>query len=196
MAGLENILNKISADSAAKVENIIFQAETEASEILAKAKEEAEKQSKLSLENAEKEADNIIARAESSAKLDSQNTKLETENEIIEDSINSALSQLNDLPDSEYFDVIKKLVKKYASNKQGVAFFSKRDLDRLPANFESDLNSLLSDEAKLVISNEPIAIKNGVVLEYGEVDINCTFDALASDIKDQLKDKIYKILFA
>lgn len=196
MAGLENILNKISSDSVANAEYVVYQAETEASEIISKAKAEAEKASEASLSNAEKEAENIIARAESAAKLETKNIKLKTENEIIEDTINSALSMLNDLPDNEYFDVVKKLVGEYATDMQGVALFSQRDLDRLPDGFESDLNSVLPEGGKLEISKNPAMIKNGVVLEYGNIDINCTFDAIVSDKKELLKDKVYKLIFA
>ena len=196
MAGLENILNKISSDSVANAEYVVYQAETEASEIISKAKAEAEKASETYLSNAEKEAENIIARAESVAKLETKNIKLKTENEIIEDTINSALSMLNDLPDNEYFDVVKKLVGEYATDMQGVALFSQRDLDRLPDGFESDLNSVFPEGGKLEISKNPAMIKNGVVLEYGNVDINCTFDAIVSDKKELLKDKVYKLIFA
>ena len=103
---------------------------------------------------------------------------------------------LNDLPDNEYFDVVKKLVGEYATDMQGVALFSQRDLDRLPDGFESDLNSVLPEGGKLEISKNPAMIKNGVVLEYGNVDINCTFDAIVSDKKELLKDKVYKLIFA
>ena len=53
MAGLENILNKISSDSVANAEYVVYQAETEASEIISKAKAEAEIASEASLSNAE-----------------------------------------------------------------------------------------------------------------------------------------------
>ena len=51
MAGLENILNKISSDSVANAEYVVYQAETEASEIISKAKAEAEKAAKEKLQN-------------------------------------------------------------------------------------------------------------------------------------------------
>ena len=75
--------------------------------------------------------------------------------------------------------------------------FSKTDLERLPQNFLDSLEVSLKDikNASLTISEEAAQIDGGFILKYGEIEENCSFEALFIDSKDELQDKINAFLF-
>ena len=68
---------------------------------------------------------------------------------------------------------------------------------RLLVSYSSDALEIKSvaKDADLKISETPANIKNGFVLSYGDVEENCSFDALIEASKETLQDKIGQMLF-
>ena len=117
--------------------------------------------------------------------------------QVINDIIEKARLKLTGLPDNEYFEVILNIVKKHAHNQAGVIKFSQRDLDRLPEKFDKKLNEAIKDieNASLSISEESVPIDGGFILVYGDIEENCSFEALFNHSKDELQDKVNAFLF-
>ncbi|MFY9198891.1 MAG: V-type ATP synthase subunit E family protein [Acutalibacteraceae bacterium] len=196
MTGLNKIIDKISQDSVAKCDGIIFDANNEATKIKNAAVAQGDAQKQEIIKEAKAKADAIIEMANSSASLEIRKNLLATKVEILNDTIDAAYEQMKAMPDKEYFAAIYALVKKYAQNMQGVMVLSQKDLDRKPKDFEKKINAQLSKDARLEVSNKPANIGEGFILIYGDVEINCTFKAIIEDSRDELKDKIYDMIFA
>jgi V/A-type H+-transporting ATPase subunit E len=49
--------------------------------------------------------------------------------------------------------------------------------------------------ASLIISENTVTIDGGFILKYGDVEENCSFDALFSSAKEELSDRVNAILF-
>lgn len=196
MTGLNKIIDKISQDSVAKCDSIIFDANNEATKIKNAAVAQGDAQKQEIIKEAKAKADAIIEMANSSASLEIRKNLLATKVEILNDTIDAAYEQMKAMPDKEYFAAIYALVKKYAQNMQGVMVLSQKDLDRKPKDFEKKINAQLSKDARLEVSNKPANIGEGFILIYGDVEINCTFKAIIEDSRDELKDKIYDMIFA
>ena len=60
---------------------------------------------------------------------------LEAKQQVIGEMIEAAKDSLYQMPDTDYFEVIYKVVEKNALNKAGEIVFSKRDLERVPASY-------------------------------------------------------------
>ena len=196
MAGLNKIIERIAQDSAVKCDGIIFDAQNEAAKIKEAAIVKADNEKESILANAKKEENAIIDMAESGAELDSKKLILSTKVELIEKAIDAALEKLNAMPDEEYFAAIYALVKKYAQAAKGEMVLSKKDLGRIPGDFEKKINTGLPKGAKLTLSKKPGNISNGFILVYGDIEINCTFEALIAEKRDEIKDELYGIIFA
>ncbi len=196
MTGLNKIIDKISQDSVAKCDGIIFDANNEATKIKNAAIAQGDAQKQEIIKEAKAKASAIIEMANSSASLEIRKNLLATKVEILNDTIDSAYEQMKAMPDKEYFEAIYALVKKYAQNMQGVMVLSQKDLDRKPKDFEKKINAQLPKDASLEVSNKPANIGEGFILIYGDVEINCTFKAIIEDSRDELKDKIYDMIFA
>ncbi len=194
MGGLENILQKIEQDaldrinaindeSAQKVkalkDEIITKANAEAKEIVAEANEKAARISEGSKSNCE----TYLKRQELAAKSAV---------------INSLLAQVKDklksTTDEEYFEDLKSLILKYAMDGTGELILSKKDADRLPKGFVDEVNKKLEGKSVKLSDFTDDNIDGGLVIKYGEVEQNCTFDALIDEKMYEIKDNLYKLI--
>jgi len=196
MAGLEKIIERIASDSAAKCDGIIFDAQNEAQKIKDAAAQQSSDNQAAIVEAANKEAKAIVDMAESGAELEGKKQLLATRVEVINKAIDVASKKLGDMPDDEYFAALYALAKKYAQSGEGTMLLSKKDLGRLPKDFDKKINEGLAKGAKISVAKDPSNISDGFILVYGDVEINCTFDALIEDARDDIKDELFSIIFA
>lgn len=191
MTGLEKIIEHIRQDSDVAAGKIISDTQKEVDEALAVAKKECDElERKLNEKNSAAVA---LAknRAESAAALAKRKKLLAARQEIINETLETARKSLLGLPAGEYFDTLTKMLRKYALPEAGEVVFNKNDRDRLPADFKAVL-----EEKKLKVADESAAIDGGFVLKYGEIEENCSFEALFAAEKEDLQDKIRDLLFA
>lgn len=197
MTGLDKIIKVIEADAKASVERILNEAKEEEDKIISLAKEEASKEISEINQKSASEVKAILSRAQSSAKLIRRQMLLDAKLTMINEIILKAKHKLTSLPDTEYFEIILQLVKKHAHTQQGIIKFSKADLDRMPKKFEKSLDSAIKEipNASLTISKECAMINGGFILVYGDIEENCSFDALFNEAKEELQDKVNAFLF-
>jgi len=197
MTGLDKILKVIEDEAQAKADEIINEAKKTADDILAAAKQEGEQQAALITQRLSNEINSIISRAESAANLLERKAILEAKQQIINEIISKARASLSKLSDDEYMEIVLKLVKRYAHNTRGEIVFSAVDKKRLPADFADRIKAALSDKAgaELVLSEKNADINGGFLLVYGDIEENCSFDALFEAVKDDLQDKVNSFLF-
>lgn len=195
MAGLDKIIERIKKNSEINCDSILNDAEKQADELRAAS----EAKSKADVERIAAETDRkskeIIDSAHSGSELEEKKEILSAKVEIIDSVIDQVSQTLKDLPDEKYFDAIYKLAGKYARPEDGVMLLSKKDLDRLPADFEKTLNSQL-EQGSIKVSKDPRDLDGGFVLSYGGIEINCSFAALIKESEDDIKDELSRILFA
>ncbi len=191
MSGLDKILEHISSEAAENAKKIIDNAKAEAERILENDKAEGArlesqigKQSELDVAAASK-------RIQSAADLKEKRMILEAKQKEIDSVIDAALEKLTGMADGEYFAYLEKMLDKYATGAEGTIRFSAKDLGRLPADFEAKAAA-----HKLTLSKEPVNIGGGFVLVYGDIEENCSFEALINASREVLQDKIGQILFS
>ncbi|BCJ94777.1 hypothetical protein acsn021_23460 [Anaerocolumna cellulosilytica] len=197
MTGLEKILKHIEEDAVSAADKIVAEANIKAAEILAEAQTEGEKRCAEIAERSKLEVQSCLSRAESAARLHEKKLILSTKQEIIGDVIAKAKESLIKLPDKEYFNILLKMVQKHALAQTGQILFSPDDKKRLPNDFSQAIEDCLKgvDGAALSLSEDTRNVNGGFVLVYGEVEINCSFDALFASAREDLQDKVCQILF-
>ena len=123
-------------------------------------------------------------------------TKHDIDGRDIEEVIEEAKNLIYALPDSVYFDKILKLAEKNVSPATGTIIFNEKDLNRLPADFETKLNAIaVSKGGKLTVSKETRPIDGGFVLLYEGIDQNCSITSLFETNLEAVQDKVQKLLF-
>lgn len=197
MTGLDKILKHIEEDAVSAAEQCLAEAKHKADEIMAETRAEGEKKCAKIAEDSKMDVQSCLSRAESAANLQEKKLILKAKQEIISEVINNAKNSLLKLPDKEYFDVIIKMVQKQALTGAGYIMFSETDYKRLPSQFNEALKNCLSGKAgaSLTLTDETVNINGGFILVYGDVEINCSFDALFAAAKENLQDKVSEVLF-
>ena len=194
MTGLEKIISQIEYESNDRCRIIIEEANKKAQGIIDSAEAEASGILKESEEQTAKKLDNMSQSAVSSAELAKSKILLKSKLEIIDDMLDKALNEIRALGDEEYFEIIKSLILSNAKEGEGVLRLSAKDCARLPKDFLSSVNKALGDK-KIVLGDEA-DINGGFLLIYGDIDINCSFDAIASSKRDELRDALNSLLFS
>ena len=197
MNGLDKIIAQILDDADSEAKEILTAAEKESEEIRKAASESVKK---LEAENAEKLSQKeklYMERIASSADLKKRQAILLAKQQVIAGMLEKAHEALLEKEDAEYFALIEKMLGRFALDKTGAIYFSKRDLDRLPKGFEAVIEKAAEKKGgSLVLVKEPKNIDGGFVLVYGGVEENCSFKAIFSARKDELSDKVHEMLFS
>lgn len=194
MTGLEKITASILEQAKENEEAILSYADSKAEKVLKEAETKAQAEydgivgkaneiAQKNIEVAESENDALRSRELLSAKV-----------EAVYEVISLLKKEVLALPEPEYFAFMERLVIRYATAPGGVVRFSARDLARLPKNFISDVNGKL--EYKVTLSDTPAETENGFILDFGDIEENCSIDALLLSMQDALKENIVQSLFA
>ncbi|MCR5100980.1 MAG: hypothetical protein K6B41_06460 [Butyrivibrio sp.] len=196
MAGLDKIIGEINAESQRVIDDIINKANSEAQAIKAEAEKSAnESCEKLSRDKQIRLSDQL-SRAQSAAALAKRQRLLQEKQLIISEVIASAKEKLIALPDSEYFDMVLKLVKKSALPEDGEIIFNQKDKGRLPADFSSKVAAVAKEAGgNLKVSDSTRNIDGGFVLVYKGIEQNSSISALFDTNIEALQDKIQGLLF-
>lgn len=192
--GLDRILEQIRADAEQKAAEAVAAAEQEAEALLKKAADEAEAQSAEILADGAAASEDIRSKAQSAAVFSRRRTLLAAKQSAIRDTIDAAKNRLRALPDAEYFTVLLKLAQKYAASGEAQMLLNRKDLARMPADFEAQLSKAVPN-GHITVSQTPHDFADGFLLVYGGIDINCTFDALFESEADTLQDLAGALLF-
>lgn len=193
MTGLEKILSQIEHESNDRCREIEENATKEAEQIINRANEQANEYIAMRKTASDKKAELITQSAQSSAQLTQNRTVLKEKLAIIDDILLRSLEVIKALPKKEYFEILKELIYQNARQGEGELRLSKEDTAKLPSNFiDSVNNSLKGSKIKL---GKSIGIDSGFILVYGDIDVNCSFDAIAAAKKDELRDTLNNLLF-
>ena len=181
MSGLENIIARIEAENEAQCEAVAAEAADRAAQIVAAADTEGRETVRAAAAEAQKQAGQMVARAKSAGALAARRALLAAKVELVDEVLAEAKQTLASLPADRYFETLRALAVKNKQAGEGVLFFGEKDLARLPADFAGTLGAGIS------VSETPAPISDGFLLKYGDIEINCTLDALFAAARDPLK---------
>ena len=194
MSGLEKIISQIEYESNDRCRSIIDNAQKKAALIVEEAGAQAQSILDDGRNETAKKVENIKQGAQSSAQLAKNKILLESKLEIIDEMLKKALDELRNLPEKEYFDILGSLIIANAKEGKGLLCLSEKDGKALPKDFIDSVNKKLENGSVELSSTADI--NGGFILIYGDIDINCSFDAIASSKRDELRDALNKLLFA
>ncbi|MCQ2506072.1 MAG: V-type ATP synthase subunit E [Lachnospiraceae bacterium] len=190
MTGLEKILEQIKLEAKEESDKIIAAANEEAAVITSEGdKECAAIQASIDAKYASmKEV--AKQRGDSTAALTERKLLLKAKQEIIDDVFVKAQKHLNSLDVADYFEFLAKLLNKYALKEKGEIILSAKDKKRITDDFKAEI-----EKHQLKVAKETGKFEGGFVLNYQDIEENCSFDAIFSAEKENLCDKIREMLF-
>ena len=134
--------------------------------------------------------------ARSAAMQSERQTILKAKVEAVSETLDKLLNALKSLPEGEYFDAVIKLASRNCMPGKCTASLNSSDLARMPSDFAGRLTDALGAAgAECTFSDTPSDIGSGVFLDYGNIGIDCSFEAIIEENSDLYKEKISRIIF-
>ncbi len=193
MGGLERIVKSILNEAKGKVDEILSRARKEVSEISLEYEQNKEKILEENTVCTQEECMRISKKTEAEADFEARRLILSAKRDAIEKILATVKDKIKNLPQEEYFDLLVKLAKLNREEIPGEMLLSKKDLQRLPKDFEEKINRGL-EKGKITISDADIDIDAGFIIRYGKIDINCSIDSIFEDKKNTLSDIITEMI--
>ncbi len=195
MSGLETITKTILDEAGAEARQVLEQARQEAGRTLAEARAATEGDCEKIVEAGRQKAEAVRARAAAAADMERRRALLAQKQQLLDQTVRVAREALSALPEAEYFALLMRLAKQNAEAGTGVMYLSKRDLGRLPEGFHQALNAALPEGAALDISSQARPIDGGFILQYGDIEQNCSLSAIFDVNREKVLDEAREALF-
>lgn len=220
MTGLDKITAKIVSDAEARADEILRAADAECEAIRARYAAEAEADRRRIDEQAEREFAAIIDRARSSAAAACKDVEVKIKSDIVEEAYQTAFRDMRNLPDGEYLDMLISMLKgavkrQLELERQNLEEYGEepsadtyevllnwRDREKHGKALISGLkNSVvgkmkLADIDRIRLSHDTADISGGLILRAGEIETNCSFEMLFSQVRRNTEQKVSCALFS
>ena len=183
MSNVKNITSKILKAAA----------EEEKNKILSKKASSANEIAQEILQKAEADAKSKKERVISSAKLKVRNNKLAAKQEIIDEVFEKSRNKLTELSKEQFLNFVKNSILSMNLTGKQTLILNETGLKFVDDSFIDELNK----EAKATIALSKTAgnFKGGFILENNGIEINSTYEALVSSLRDELEFEVAKVLF-
>ncbi|WP_251860457.1 V-type ATP synthase subunit E family protein [Clostridium sp. Marseille-Q2269] len=198
MSSINNLTEKILKEAKIKKEQLIKEAKEEGKKILDKKIDDAKVIEKNTIEKAQKESIVRRERILSNAELKVRNKKLESKQQVIEKVLDKSLEKLSSLSKEEYLSYIKERILTLPIQGDEKLIISSKDKLLITEAFVNEINSELAKKGKLgslALSNKTRDFRAGFILEKNGIEINNSFEALISSMKDELEYEVARVLF-
>jgi len=195
---IKEIKEKIISDAQINADEIIFQAESRASEIISKGKKEAENIKKDILAKNRQEGLLKKNKILTEANLNAKKTILYEKQFVIESIFKKALENILKLDSREYCKFIKKLILNNIEKGNEIIYIGEADKKRITKEFIDNINSELGRDGKngeLKLNNSYIQIKGGVIIGSGNIRKNISLELLLQKAREEYEMEISKQLF-
>lgn len=197
-SGLDRLTRRILSDADAEVERVKNEARAKADGIIKKAAAEAEARRNEILEKASREREIRKQRIITLARLEGRRAVLAAKDKAIQGIFETALEALVNADEDRYLGFLASLLAGSASGDAQEVILNPRDRDRLGARLLSEAGRLLGDctkSGRIRLSQETRPIKGGFILRTGNLETNCSLEALFNIHRDKLVPQVAKVLF-
>ena len=195
MASINNLTSKILRDAEERKESILSSAEEEKNKILSKKIAKAKEIEKEIIQKAEVEAKSRKERILSSASLKVRNNKLSAKQEVIKEVFEKSIDVLASISGDDFLRFIKNSILSLGEIGEQNLILNKEGMEIVDLTFIYDLNQTLGDKGNIKLSPDIRNFKGGFILESNGIEINNTYEALVSSLKDELEFEVANVLF-
>jgi len=189
---LADIKNKIETDARNEAEEVLGKYRAQADEILAEARHESEMLDKKLRERISFEEGEVRKRKAIVADLEVRKIMLGAKRELLDLVYAKAMEVLSNLPRERYVGFMTQLLgSTEVSGEEEVLlcreekFLDQKWLDEVNAQRKSNLT----------LSQDRVQGSGGVVLRKGRIDINCTWEVLLGQVKEDMEAEVVDRLF-
>lgn len=198
MSNINNMTSKILKDAEERKESILAAAEEEKAKILEKKNKEAKSLEATMLEKAESEAKTRKERIISGAELAARNEKLKAKQQVIKEVFDGSVNELCKLNKEQYKSFIKDNILSLDIDGDEKLILNDEGKKLVDEALLAEINKQLISKGKkgeISMSSEVGTFKGGFILEKNGIEINNSFEALVSSLKEELEFEVARELF-
>lgn len=220
MTGLEKIIERIEGEARERASEILQQSEQEctalAMEYAARAEQTRERMEREGMEQIERIVNDARAQSEKTHSELLQSTR----RALLDEAFDLARHELCDTDFGKYRELlcallVSALLEQHRAEQQSIEFgdeveefecfevlFNEKDRERFGAQVIADARRTVERRigaqkaAKIELGAQCADIDGGLVLRFGDVELNCTLGVLMADIRRELETRVAGILFA
>lgn len=182
----EKIIEQIKKDSQKEIEQILTEAEKQATKIVNNSIDKAKKESKEILSNGEKQSEGIKKILVSKANQDAKRKSIKARETVIEKCFEKAQRKLAELGDKEYEKLVTRLISE-GSKKLG---------GNCTVQTSRDIDKKVAKKLGMKVTGK-IEATGGIILisSNGKITLDNTFEGILRREKDRIRIKVGKLLF-
>ena len=203
MMSIDTMLKEIERASEEEAKSIIEEAEKKAKQIVEDAKRKVEEIRKRKLDEKKKELENKMAVMTAFAKLEGRKEYLLAKKNILEEVFKRFEERVTEAVKNQDINskLLKKMLNEALENLDGEEFIvhsNRRDMDLLKKilrEVEKEISK--NRNIKLRLSQEPVDIKGGVIVERadGRQIFNNALEAKLIRVRQEFESEVYRMLF-
>lgn len=193
MSNVNNITSKILKDAEVRKDSILAAAEEEKNKIISKKVNSATETEKEILDKARTEAKSKKERVISSAKLKVRNDKLAAKQQIIDEVFEKSIEKLSAFSKDDFLGFVRNTILSMNLSGKQTLVLNKQGLEFVDQSFIDELNTKI--DAEIILSETTGNFRGGFILKNNGIEINNTYEALVSSLRDELEFEVAKVLF-
>jgi len=191
--GIENITEKILSEANNVAETSLKDAEELSIGKINEAKQKAKSIINEAAEKAKIESSVLISRKVSSGELQERKMILGAKQEAIKKSFDKALDKLSAMGEENYINFLVNEILNN-TNCEGEIILNETDKVNIGEKLVNTVNEKLNGK-KIILSNSTVKTRGGFIIKNGDIEVNSTFEALLSSIKEGLTFEVANALF-
>jgi V/A-type H+-transporting ATPase subunit E len=188
---MEKVAKKILDDAEKEREQTVRDGEAAVADIRKRHQEEFQKLTKGIEAEVREALETEKKRILGMTKLSVRNELLITRRQILDSLFDDALESLVSKPEDEYLGLVSKLLS-LTEVKDGELVLGHKE-ERIGQQFLSKVNSELS--ANFVLSSDQRDIRGGFILSRGQIEIDCSFNAILNVGRERIELELAKLVF-
>ena len=144
-------------------------------------------------ENARRDAANTVTLAKSAALALRKKKALQAKSRALDEAVEAAGRRLAELPEEDYVSLILTLIEKNTDGTPGEVLLAQGRPVADEKAFAARLAALPGKA--LTLSKEPAPLATGVLVSYGKIRVDLSFDAVIEEKRDAIRDRLADMIF-
>lgn len=198
MNGIDKIITHINTEAEEESRAILEEASAKSEEIRASYEKAAREEYEKVMTKGTQDADTLVDRLGHVAALEAKKQALAVKQEMVSLAFEKAAEKLTELPEADYTAFLVRLAVSAARTGLELIVLSQSDKERYGNAVCQSANEALAaagKAAKLTLSDQTRALRGGLILISGDIEVNCSIDTLMTQYKNELSSKVADVLF-
>lgn len=194
MNGIEKITARIIANAEAEATDVKAEAAAKCELIREEYDKKSQDEYWRIVKSGVKDCEARVQRLGRAAEMEAKKSILSLKQDMVSDAFTKSVEQVRAMPQEQYIDFLARLASKSSCSGTEEIIVSERDAG-IGNEVAQCANKLMNGRGTLKFSGKVRDILGGVILSDGDIEINCSIEAQASQYRYELASQVAEIIF-